>query len=337
MVNEIKEDWRTEIEGKLKDIPAGSLLVLKHHLHRGKSMLQAEHFNSFSDGKGMTEIFSVFPGIEVSLNRFYANHFAFHHAPLKTVMQINHCRQGRLGWEMEGGLNIYLGAGDLSMHMLDSCAESKMNLPLGFYEGIAISVDMEKLDKYPLEILDDAGIEVRQLVEKFCRGGRITAMPISDKINHIFAEMYDLPEQMCIPYYKIKVQELLLFLGMLEMPHEQELDQYFSGQVEIIKEIHEQLIHNLDRRFTIEELAKQYLINTSSLKSIFKAVYGLPVASYMKEYRMKQAAVLLREGNESIAEIAASVGYESQSKFTKAFKEVMQILPSAYRKQYRLL
>lgn len=29
---------------------------------------------------------------------------------------------------------------------------------------------------------------------------------------------------------------------------------------------------------------KAYLINTSTLKEVFKAVYGLPIATYMKEY-----------------------------------------------------
>ena len=55
----------------------------------------------------------------------------------------------------------------------------------------------------------------------------------------------------------------------------------------------------------------------------------------MKEYRIRQAAVLLRESQESIASVARRVGYESQSKFTSAFKSVMDILPTDYRKQYQ--
>ena len=42
-----------------------------------------------------------------------------------------------------------------------------------------------------------------------------------------------------------------------------ELTQYFSQQTESIKEIHQQLTEHLDQRFTIAELSKQYLINTS--------------------------------------------------------------------------
>lgn len=108
-----------------------------------------------------------------------------------------------------------------------------------------------------------------------------------------------------------------------------------SEQTELIKEIHNQLIQNLDKRYTIEELSKLYHINTSTLKSVFKSVYGLPIAAYMKEYRMKYAAGLIRKNSDSIADIAASVGYKSQSKFTTAFKDIMRLSPAAYRKKYQ--
>lgn len=137
---------------------------------------------------------------------------------------------------------------------------------------------------------------------------------------------------MQMPYFKLKVQELLLFLSMMEP--EKELDQYFSEQVEIIKAIHTQLTGHLNHRYTITELSKQHLINTSSLKTIFKSVYGAPIASYMKEYRMRVAARLLRDTGYTMAEIAEQTGYESQSKFTAAFKDIFQMPPTAYRKQH---
>ena len=88
-------------------------------------------------------------------------------------------------------------------------------------------------------------------------------------------------------------------------------------------------------RVSFEELSKQYLMNTTTLKSVFKAVYGMPIASYMKEYRMKSASNMLLHEDKSISEIAAAVGYKSQSKFTSAFRDIFQILPTAYQKLYR--
>ena len=88
-------------------------------------------------------------------------------------------------------------------------------------------------------------------------------------------------------------------------------------------------------RVSFEELSKQYLMNTTTLKSVFKAVYGMPIASYMKEYRMKSASNMLLHEDKSISEIAAAVGYKSQSKFTSTFRDIFQILPTAYQKLYR--
>ena len=41
---------------------------------------------------------------------------------------------------------------------------------------------------------------------------------------------------------------------------------------------------------------------------------------------------LLRETDRSVADIAASVGYDSPSKFSAAFRERYHMLPSEYRK-----
>ena len=83
-----------------------------------------------------------------------------------------------------------------------------------------------------------------------------------------------------------------------------------------------------------EYKGEEYLINTSTLKSVFKAVYGQPIAAYMKEFRMHRAMELLRGTDMPISDIAAAVGYESAGKFTKAFQDVAHVLPSEYRKQF---
>lgn len=70
---------------------------------------------------------------------------------------------------------------------------------------------------------------------------------------------------------------------------------------------------------------------------MFKAVYGMPLAAYLKEYRMKCAMRLLANGDASIADVAAAVGYETQGKFTKAFKAYAGTLPSEFRRQSRHL
>ena len=109
----------------------------------------------------------------------------------------------------------------------------------------------------------------------------------------------------------------------------------YDSQVQIVNEIQSFLTKNLRDRYTIEELAVKFHINQTTLKATFKRVFGKPIATYMKEYRIKKGMELLIKTNCSIAEIAECVGYENQSKFTQAFKSVTGVLPSEYKKSIK--
>ena len=122
-------------------------------------------------------------------------------------------------------------------------------------------------------------------------------------------------------------------MSMVDVAEEKQREYYTSPQVEIVKQIHKRLISDLQERPTIEELAKEFLINTATLKNTFKGIYGQPIGTYMKEYRIRQAATMLRQTQATIAEIANKVGYENQSKFATAFRDVLNVAPAEYRKQ----
>ena len=128
--------------------------------------------------------------------------------------------------------------------------------------------------------------------------------------------------------------ELLLYLGKTELISSQRLFEYKTEQIRVVREIHDQLTRHMEQRITIEELSKKYLINPTTLKTAFKSIYGTSIAAHIKEHRMEQAAKILKETDESIAEIARAVGYDSQSKFTAAFKAYFKVLPKEYRKKF---
>ncbi len=100
----------------------------------------------------------------------------------------------------------------------------------------------------------------------------------------------------------------------------------------IIRQVHNYLMENLDKRITIDELSKKFLMNPTTLKQVFKNVYGTSLGVHIKTHRLEKSAELLKSTALSIQEIANAVGYESQSKFTVAFKEAYGVLPKEYRK-----
>lgn len=114
-----------------------------------------------------------------------------------------------------------------------------------------------------------------------------------------------------------------------------ENSEYMENQIETIKKVHEYMIQNLSKRITIEELAKEFAMNPTTLKTVFKDVYGTSIAAHFKEHRMEKAAELLVQSEMNINEVALTVGYESQSKFSAVFKESYGITPVEYKKNNR--
>ena len=285
-----------------------------------------------ADGLGLMTVYQGYPGIQLIYNDFEATSCYWDGNIDKNILEINHCREGREGCRLPSGSCLYLGEGDLSIHTMDNCA-SEMSFPLKHYRGISVVINLSVVVKNPPEILSDSGIDILQFKEKFCADGNCFIMRAKNEIEHIFSELYSVPDCLQKPYFRLKVQELLLFLCLVDVSKEKRRELYTSPQVEIIKTIHKRLVSNLQERPTIEELSKEYLINPTTLKDTFKGIFGQPIGNYMKEYRIRQAAILLRQTQSTIAEIANKVGYENQSKFATAFRDVLKIPPAEYRKQ----
>lgn len=102
-----------------------------------------------------------------------------------------------------------------------------------------------------------------------------------------------------------------------------------------IHQVHDLLTENLDSRITIEQLSRQFLMNPSTMKELFKEVYGSSIAAHIRQHRMERASALLLESDDSVAQIARTVGYESQSKFTSEFKKAFSMLPTEYRRLHK--
>lgn len=311
----MKETQKEQLEARLGNIPAGQVAVRLCRPEGREAGLFAAKTQTITQGKGCREVYPLFPGAELSVNAFLGPGAAFRHRADPAVLEIDYCRSGRVGWAMRDGLSVYLGPGDLSVHGAEWCADSAMEFPLGYAEGVSVAVSGETLR------------------QQFC-AGKPRTVPACPALENLFAPLYETPAALRRPLAVLKVQELLLYLSHLD-PDQKQLNQYLSPQAEAIRAIHRQLTEHLDRRVTIQELSRQYHINPSTLKEVFKGVYGMPIAAYMKEYRVRRAMELLRETDAAVAEIAARVGYESQGKFARAFKEITGSLPTEYRRGSR--
>ena len=277
-------------------------------------------------------VIPLYPGIELCYLTFSADSFSVQHKALSHMIQINYCKSGQLMWEMKNGNRIYLNPGDFSLHTMKTCTDSVLTFPNNMYQGLSIYIDLPKASGNPPDLLENINIFETVLPKKFCPNDSPAFLAGNEQTESIFSAFYDQPETLTLPYQKIKVLELLLYLTKMEFTPQNKLVEYQFELTETIRKIHDQLLQHMEQRITIEELSKQYLINQTTLKNVFKSVYGTSIAAHIKEHRMRQAAYMLIESNMNIAEIAQAVGYDSQSKFTTAFKAYFKVLPREYRK-----
>ncbi len=84
------------------------------------------------------------------------------------------------------------------------------------------------------------------------------------------------------------------------------------------------------RRWTLQALAAQAGMSRSSFAQKFKATVGASPMDYLTRWRMLLAGDRLENSGDPISAIALSLGYESESAFSTAFKRVMDASPRKY-------
>ena len=100
-----------------------------------------------------------------------------------------------------------------------------------------------------------------------------------------------------------------------------------------IKKAKDILIENMAQPPSLEELSKAVGINLKKLKMGFKEFYGVPVYTFLLNYKLDYAKKLLEENQLNVSEIALQIGYTNSSHFIAAFKKKFNITPKQFTKQ----
>jgi AraC-like DNA-binding protein len=85
--------------------------------------------------------------------------------------------------------------------------------------------------------------------------------------------------------------------------------------------------------WTLEELAREVGLSRSVLAERFADVVGMPPMQYLAKWRMQIASGLLAEGRGNVASIASEIGYDSEASFSRAFKKMVGMPPSVWRRR----
>ena len=283
-------------------------------------------------GTGDIAVYRAFPGIDLIYNDMHMLCCNKNQAPMPHVMEINYCAQGRCECLFSGQRYCYMGAGDLSFCSLHDRPHLS-EFPTAYYRGITVTVDFSAVTKEMQSVLRLLNIDLDR-IERLSRRRDFTLMRADQAVEHVFSELYRVPEAVRHGYIRVKVLELLLILTGLE-PGESAAGPalFTASQIGTIKQIHDLLISSVSERMTIDELAARFGMSPTLMKKCFRAVYGDSIYSYVKRYRLSLAERMLRESSLSVTEIASRIGYLNPNKFTSAFGAEYGMPPTAYRKK----
>ena len=95
--------------------------------------------------------------------------------------------------------------------------------------------------------------------------------------------------------------------------------------------MHSRIAHS----WTIADLAEEVGISRSALVERFTRYLSEPPMTYLTRCRLQLAARSLEKTSRGVAEIAADIGYESESAFNRAFKREFGQPPGRYRSDHR--
>jgi DNA-binding response OmpR family regulator len=95
----------------------------------------------------------------------------------------------------------------------------------------------------------------------------------------------------------------------------------------------EEHINEVD--FNIMQMAIEMAMSHSNLYKKVKALTGMTVIGFVKDFRLKRAAQLLAQNGLQITEIAYMIGYSERRHFSADFKKKFNLTPKEYVEQYK--
>ena len=166
--------------------------------------------------------------------------------------------------------------------------------------------------------------------------GRLASFPIDQRIATLVADTLDsrLHGELRTVQLAGRMAELVAYAleAMLHqheartaaLPRRRDLDLAHAARARLDRDYR--------RPPNFADLAREIGTSQNKLKAVFKHAFGLTMAEYCLERRVREAQQLLMEATLTIAQVAERVGYEHQSSFAAAFSGHVGMSPREYRK-----
>jgi len=154
-------------------------------------------------------------------------------------------------------------------------------------------------------------VEIRRLL------GHMAEVNLTDDLNHFFMQ--------------VKVQELLyLLFQKLSARENTEHQSVTSADAERLLNIRSEVIRDLSVPPVLKNMAQRAAMSETKLKLLFKQTFGSSIYNYYQQARMDEAAFLLKQGKQSVAEVGYMLGFTNLSHFSRLFEKHYGLNPKKF-------
>lgn len=150
--------------------------------------------------------------------------------------------------------------------------------------------------------------------------------------NIYYKEYQELNNIQSLPSYLETQGILLQLMGRLIQPqlHRKQEEQHAPAK---IVETVGYILVNLHQELSVTSLASRVNQHPDYFSRLFKTFTGQRPVSYILEKRIERAQYLLATSRLAYSDIATQTGFDNLSYFSKSFKKLTGMSPSAYKKQ----
>ncbi|MCX2493208.1 AraC family transcriptional regulator [Pedobacter sp. PF22-3] len=150
--------------------------------------------------------------------------------------------------------------------------------------------------------------------------------------NIYYKEYQELNNMQSLPSYLETQGILLQLMGRLIQPqlHRKQEEQHVPPK---IVETVGYILVNLHQELSVTGLASRVNQHPDYFSRLFKTFTGQRPVSYILEKRIERAQYLLATSRLTYSDIAIQTGFDNLSYFSKSFKKLTGMSPSAYKKQ----
>jgi PAS domain S-box-containing protein len=106
-----------------------------------------------------------------------------------------------------------------------------------------------------------------------------------------------------------------------------------SGTADAFAKVITHLHDHFGQHLSTQELAQMAGLSVSHFERRFKVAFGSSPRQYLVRVRVEHAAKLLLETDKTVSEIAHECGFYDHAHFSRSFRRLMKLSPTAYRKR----